>query len=253
MANAKRRILPKIPGSRAVPRMPFPRPGRRGAEGSSEHSCAIHCRGHHWACAWRLSRRGRPWLLSERHSFASGSTRPHARDVQHCASNESACTRLRGFDRGRSISCSECHRHFELAAEVVVAALRCRPAVVAEGLVVAHAHRLHCAALRCAAVCASRLGTTSTRHGRTVLLSMPQLVGGERFEKLQKSEKTSTQPTWATQTMLGRFHQSNFASSHCQLTLPDRQSCKRPEFLSQNSVIQQWVPSRVPWYLTSVQ
>ena len=30
--------------------------------------------------------------------------------------------------------------------------------------------------------------------------------------------------------MLGRIHQSNFASSHCQLTLPDRQSCKTIEF-----------------------
>ena len=30
--------------------------------------------------------------------------------------------------------------------------------------------------------------------------------------------------------MLGRIHQSKFASSHCQLTLPDRQSCKTIEF-----------------------
>ena len=30
--------------------------------------------------------------------------------------------------------------------------------------------------------------------------------------------------------MLGRIHQSNFASSHCQLTLPHRQSCKTIEF-----------------------
>ena len=43
----------------------------------------------------------------------------------------------------------------------------------------------------------------------------------------EKAQKRALQPA---QTMLGRIHQSNFASSHCQLTLPDRQSCKTIEF-----------------------
>ena len=44
----------------------------------------------------------------------------------------------------------------------------------------------------------------------------------------REHEKEASPAT--AQTMLGRFHQSKLASSHCQLTLPDRQSCKRAEF-----------------------
>ena len=66
-------------------------------------------------------------------------------------------------------------------------------------------------------------------HVRTIAaLRNPKISGrGPPFQMPEKAQKKALQPA---QTMLGRIHQSNFASSHCQPTLPDRQSCKRIEF-----------------------
>ena len=62
-----------------------------------------------------------------------------------------------------------------------------------------------------------------------------------RKKTAEKAEKRALQPA---QTMLGRFHQSKVASSHCHLTLPNPVRAKSmilTEFCN-------WVPSRVLEY-----